>query len=150
MKEMITQVADELDDVVESATKWLRRIGERAASQKPAPGKWSKKEILGHLIDSASNNHHRFIRAQETDTLFFPAYDQDSWVEKQHYNEAVWAELIDLWRHYNRHLSQVVRHMPADRLRTQCTITPNDPVTLEYLVRDYLEHLKHHLKQLRD
>src|ERR1051325_8023102 len=100
---METDVAGELLDVVEVASKSLRRIGDTEASLRTAPGNWSKKEILGHLLDSAVNNHHRFVRAQQVEQFTFPAYAQEHWVSSQAYAERPWPELVDLWHLYNRH-----------------------------------------------
>ena len=66
-------------------------------------GSWTKKEILGHLIDSAAINHQRFVRAQFTDDLVFDGYVQDDWVKVQDYQNRDWRELVELWHGYNRH-----------------------------------------------
>jgi hypothetical protein len=145
---MQAHVADELSQVVETASEMLGRVSEEAALTKPADGKWSKKQILGHLIDSAVNNHHRFVRAQEVEELSFPRYEQKHWVDVQGYEESSWTELIELWRLYNRHLAQVIRRIPDGSLKVACRIGPQEPVSLEFLVEDYLVHLKHHLGQL--
>src|SRR5262249_57497371 len=105
---MATDVAGELLSVVEAASESLRKIGDPEASQRSAPGNWSKKEILGHLLDSAANNHHRFVRAQQVKELTFPAYEQEHWVSSQGYEERPWEELIDLWRLYHPPLSPVL------------------------------------------
>jgi hypothetical protein len=141
-------IAVDLLQVVDSAAERLCTLQDPEVSHPRAPGKWSPKEILGHLIDSASNNHHRFVRAQEVDALTFPKYAQEHWVRVQGYHESSWPELVELWRLYNRHLAQVIGRIPPERLDTVCTITPNAPVTLGFLVEDYLEHLKHHLRQI--
>src|SRR5262245_61396635 len=83
-------------------------IPDREARVPRAPGKWSRKEILGHLIDSAANNHARFVRGQASDDLVFSGYDQEAWVRTQRYNERPWADLVALWREYNLHLAHVI------------------------------------------
>ena len=139
------EVALELRVTIEAATERLSSISDAQASHKPEPTKWSKKEIIGHLIDSASNNHQRFVRAQEGEVLIFPKYTQDYWVAVQHYNSASWQLLLSLWASYNLHLANVIENiLPEARLRL-CKIGSNDPVTLDFLVSDYLVHLKHHL-----
>jgi hypothetical protein len=141
-------VANELVGVVETAFAKLRLLHETEVTLKPAPGKWSKKETLGHLMDSATNNHQRFIRAQLTDEFVFPGYDQDEWVRRQDYNSKPWVELVDLWRLFNRHVAHTMRSIPEERLESICRIGTGNPVTLGYIVEDYLSHLKHHLAQL--
>jgi hypothetical protein len=139
-------VADELIRVVDAAAAHLHAVFLTAAAQPRAPGKWSKKEELGHLLDSAVNNHHRFIRAQETEHLVFPTYEQEVWVAVQAFRSSDWAELIDLWRLYNRHLARVIASIPQEKLGHMCTIGPREPVNLAFLIEDYLVHMKHHLR----
>ena len=130
-----------------------------AAAARPAPGKWSPKQIIGHLIDSASNNHQRFVRAQFKDDLIFEGYAQEDWVRSQAYNEEPWPLLVGLWRHYNLHLAHVMRHAPeAARSAARAEhnfhrigfapVSPGEPSTLEHLMLDYIEHLKSHLRQI--
>ncbi len=139
-------VADELVRIVDSAAAGLRAVSTMEAAQPRGPGKWSKREELGHLLDSAVNNHHRFIRAQLTERLLFPAYAQEAWVALQGYHGSDWVELVELWHLYNRHLAQVIARIPQDKLTHMCTIDHREPVSLAFLVEDYLEHLKHHLR----
>ena len=145
---MATDVAGELLGVVEAASESLRRIGDPEASLKNGPDNWSKKEILGHLLDSAVNNHHRFVRAQQVKELRFPAYEQEHWVNSQGYQDRSWPELVDLWRLYNRHLAHVISLIPEEKLAVICVIGTNEPVSLGYLVADYLVHMRHHLQGL--
>ncbi len=151
-------VETDLRRTVEDAARALLAFGDAKASQKPAPGKWSPKEILGHLVDSASHNHQRFVRAQFTEDLVFPGYEQERWVSAQNYQGAPWTELVALWRSYNLHLSRVIAGIPApargalrhrhnlDEIAWK-TIPAGQPATLEYFLRDYVEHLKHHVAQ---
>jgi hypothetical protein len=145
---MATDVAGDLLSVVEAASESLRRIGDQEASLRSAPGQWSKKEILGHLVDSAVNNHQRFVRAQEVDQLSFPAYTQEHWVRSQGYAECLWLDLVDLWRLYNRHLAHVISRIPEEKLVVICVIGSEKPVSLGYLVEDYVTHLRHHVQEL--
>ena len=111
-------------------------------------GGWSRKQVLGHLIDSASNNHQRFVRATLQGSLDFPGYEQQGWVRVQAVEEAPWPALIDLWTSYNRHLAHVIAHLPPAQLEAACRIGSGEPVTLRFLVEDYLRHLLHHLTQV--
>ena len=131
----------------ESADKLLE-YSEDEAGKRPEPGKWSKKEILGHLLDSASNNHQRFVRMQFENNLRLPAYEQDQWVSAQHYNTIAWNELVRFWEAYNLHLLHVLRHVNPDKLSNTATIGTLDEMTLEFIIEDYVGHLKHHLEQI--
>lgn len=151
---------EEFERTIEEGAERLRGMMEDEAGLKPAPGAWSAKEVLGHLIDSAANNHQRFVRAQFTDELVFPGYAQDEWIAAQHYGEAPWQRLVELWRLYNLHLLHVVSRIPVEQLERPRhphsldriafrLVDESESATLEYLIRDYVEHLKHHLGQIR-
>jgi hypothetical protein len=144
---MVETIADELQTVVNAATPELRMIDASVASTKTAPDVWSIKEILGHLVDSAANNHQRFVRAHEVETLTFPSYDQDKWVKVQDYQHCSWLDLIEFWRLYNLQLVRVIRQMPASKLSMECKLGSNSPETLAKVIEHYLVHLKHHLQQ---
>ena len=111
-------------------------------------GNWSAKEILGHLIDSAANNHQRFVRGQLDCELISPGYAQNEWVETERFNNREWTDLIQFWLAYNRHLLHVMSHAAPDRLGTVVHVGNDDPVTLEFVMIDYVRHLRHHLEQL--
>jgi DinB family protein len=151
-------VVDELRRTVDRASGRLLQYADAEAARRPGPGKWSRKEIVGHLIDSACNNHGRFVRAQLQDELVFPGYDQDAWVRVQRYQDRPWADLVALWRTYNHQIAHVMATTDAlqltrprprhnlDELAWQ-TVSAADPTTLEYFMRDYVDHLNHHLRQ---
>jgi DinB superfamily len=128
----------------------FRSLDESKASYKPDEKTWSLKEILGHLIDSASNNHQRFVRAQYFNQTNFPSYAQDEWVAIQRYNERQWKELLTLWTAYNLHLAHIISNIPREQLDTECTIGDGEPVTLAYIIVDYLGHMQHHIKQMEE
>jgi len=144
---------------VESSAQQMLVVAEAQSEMRPAPGQWSAKEILGHLIDSAANNHRRFVEAQLKDDLIFSGYDQERWVAVQRYQQASWTGLIALWKAYNLHLARVIASCPEEVLRqpreqhTLDRIAPqlasqDTPASLELLIRDYYAHLEMHLGQL--
>lgn len=139
---------EEFKSTLKRAQKQLSAITEAESSVIPSTGKWSKKQILGHLIDSASNNHQRFVRAQLGHELVFPAYEQEGWVVVQQHQQRAWSDLVALWQDYNRHLLHLIVSVPADKLDRRCVIGNSNPVTLEFLMKDYVVHLKHHLRQI--
>ncbi len=143
----VAPVARDLRATIDAALPKLQAISDAAAGEPRAPGKWSRKEIIGHLIDSASNNHQRFIRAQEGSRLSFPPYEQNHWSASQQCNARPWTELVTLWHAYNLHLAHVMEHIPDRHLAVPCFIESDAPVTLEFLVTDYVRHLRHHLAQ---
>jgi RimJ/RimL family protein N-acetyltransferase len=149
----------ELRQLITTNLPLLREASEERAAWKPGPDDWSAKQVLGHLIDSAANNHQRFVRAQFTQDLVFPGYPQEEWVIAQHYQEAYWQELLDLWAAYNLHLARVMAQTPTEaRLRPRLphnldqiawqTVPRETPATLEYLMSDYNGHLRMHLGQI--
>ncbi len=142
------ELANEIRAEVERASARLRSLGEADASSSPAPGKWSKKEIVGHLIDSAANNHQRFVRAQFANPFAWPGYEQESWVSVHRYRERPWADIVAVWVALNAQLTAVVEGVPAEKLQTQCSIGGSGVVTLQWLMQDYLRHMRHHLQQL--
>ena len=136
-----------LASVVAHALPLLSAIPEDAASKKPAPNKWSKKEILGHLIDSAANNHQRFMRLQLQAEISLPGYDQDDWVRLNRYQQRTWNEIVTLWSAYNRHLASVIESLDHSALG-HVWHAPDGDVTLEFIASDYVRHLQHHLAQI--
>lgn len=138
----------ELEAIMFMALPRLLSISEAESSLHRDAGKWSKKEILGHLIDSASNNHQRFVRAQLSSEIRLPEYEQTEWVKTQGYQTESWESLIALWKAYNLHLLHIAAGISNDRLASLCFIGDNKPVTLEALVADYVRHLKHHVQQI--
>jgi hypothetical protein len=144
----MNDLSQRLLSVVEAAEPKLRKISETESALPIKAGGWSRKQVLGHLIDSASNNHQRFVRAALQESLDFPAYDQDGNIRVQVPQEADWSLLISLWAAYNRYLAHVIAHLPASELETVCRIGSSEPVTLTFLVTDYVTHLLHHLKQV--
>jgi DinB superfamily len=134
--------------IVNETEPLLREISEHESAAPLRAGGWSRKEVIGHLIDSASNNHQRFVRAALQESLEFPGYDQNGCIRVQAPASADWNLLVSLWAVYNRYLAHVIAHLPASKLDTPCRIGSADPVTLEFLANDYVRHLVHHLEQI--
>lgn len=146
----IAQVADELFELADTQM-----------SKPRTEGGWSRKQILGHLIDSASVNHQRFIEAQLTDSIYFTGYAHQQWVELQGYKDADWEELVTLWCAFNMQLCTLVERIPSaviDKLHCDHSyhetafreLPADEPSTLGYLIADYFAHLQYHLDQLLD
>jgi hypothetical protein len=142
------ELSEKLVRAVQSAEGKLRHVSEAESGTPALKGGWSRKQVLGHLIDSASNNHQRFVRATLQGSLEFPHYDQDGCVRVQAVQNAPWPLLVSLWTDYNLYLAHVIAHLPADKLKAHCRIGEDKPVTLRFLAEDYLTHLLHHLGQI--
>jgi DinB superfamily len=143
-----SRIARDVLATIESELPKLRAIAEDTASEPRAAGKWSPKQVMGHLIDSALNNHQRFVRAQLSSSLSFPGYTQESWVTAQAYQDRSWADILTLWAEVNRHLAHVIGRISRHALVTPCTIGEGAPVTLRFVLEDYVRHLHHHLAQV--
>jgi len=150
---------DEFRETISTASGQLLQISAEKSQLPRAAGKWSPKEIIGHLIDSASNNHQRFVRAQFSDDLIFAGYEQEGWVRIQNYQGESWAELVQFWKLYNQHILHVMSLVPEETRRklrykhnlhqiASDTLSESEPVTLEWFMRDYVDHMKKHLGQI--
>jgi hypothetical protein len=142
------EVSEQLLLAVNVAEPRLRKFTGTETETPLLSGGWSRKQVLGHLIDSASNNHQRFVRAALQSPIDFPGYDQQGCVRLQAPQEADWALLVSLWASYNRYLAHVLTRIPAAKLETSCRIGSGDTVTLAFLATDYVTHLLHHLRQI--
>lgn len=149
----------ELRNAIKKTMPLLKNIGDEASRQPRSPGKWCPREIIGHLVDSASNNHQRFVRAWFQEDLVFPGYDQDAWVSVQSYRDAPWNDLIELWRLFNLQIARLMEDTPEElllkpRVRHNLDVlawkplSREHPATLDYFMADYVAHLKHHLNQI--
>src|ERR1700686_4293980 len=126
-------LSDELRGLVDAVEPRLHQVSESATTRSILAGGWSRKQLLGHLIDSASNNHQRFVRAALQDSLEFPGYDQDGWQNVQAAQDVPWETLLALWANYNRYLAHIITRLPAAKLDVPCRISSNQPVTLRFL-----------------
>jgi DinB superfamily len=144
----MTAAIERLRFAVRTLPGVLSRFSEAESEERPSPERWTKKEVLGHLIDSASNNHQRFVRGQITAGQDFPNYQQEPWVRIQNYQAARWNDLIDLWRAYNTHLLHVAGCMSEEGQQATCRVGGGSAVTLAWLFVDYVDHLEHHLQKM--
>lgn len=145
---MIEESINRLSYIIHEAPKLLMGIGEKKMLLKPSIDKWSKKEILGHLIDSATNNHQRFVRAQfEMNPEI--VYDQNLWNKFNFYQEIDSIQIINFWTIYNKQILEIIKRISPENLKKQVKINDN-LLPIDFLIVDYVEHLEHHLKQLID
>src|SRR5215472_9647191 len=111
-------------------------------------GGWTRKQILGHLLDSAANNRQRFVRATIDGSYAGPSYAQDAWVEAHGYTHLSWKTLVEWWNVEHNILLAVVERIPEERMAAMCTVGQGEPVTLQYLIEDYTRHQFHHFEQI--
>jgi len=146
------QLINELLNTVDHYAGQLKTLSEPTLTARPAPAKWSKKEIVGHLVDSAQNNIQRFVRAQHEEKDVHILYRQEDWVRLQNYQDYPTADLLQLWVLLNRHLGHIWTQMDARSWALTCKMGANmeepETWTLDTLAIDYLRHLKHHLTQI--
>jgi hypothetical protein len=144
----LEQAADRLARLLETMPPRLASITNDDAARRSGPDRWAPKEILGHLIDSAGNNHQRFVRGQLSAGVDSPGYEQESWVAAQSYLTEPWPDLMNLWLFFNRHLLHLMRNVREDALDTPIAIAGEAPVPLSFVMIDYVRHLEHHLAQI--
>jgi hypothetical protein len=143
----VNDVLRDLRTLVAETGPRLGAIGEEQSLDR-GPGKWSRREILGHLVDSALNNHQRVVRGQLAVELVFPGYQQDEWVAVQGFHDRPWKDTVSLWTVANHHLAEAIARVPDEQLDTPWTLASERPITLEFMIRDYPKHLRHHLQQI--
>jgi hypothetical protein len=144
----LSDLAKHLAALTESASGLSARLSEKEWREPYAAGKWTRLEVLGHLVDSAAHNHQRFARALHEESLTAPGYNGDRQVREQHYAEAPIPVLAQAWCAHNRLLSFVIGQIPTDKEQTPCSIGMYAPVTLRELAFDYVAHMEHHLRQM--
>ena len=141
------EIATHLNEIVNASSEQMKKLSAQDWEFRKAPEKWSRKEILGHMIDSAANNHQRFVRAQYGDKTPI-SYDGNKWVSVEKHHDAPTGNLIGLWAFYNLHLAHIISNIPKEKYNVLFNADAAEPKTLEWLVQDYIHHLVHHLKQI--
>jgi hypothetical protein len=126
----------------------LRLLPTDSVKHKPAPNTWSPKEELGHLLDSAANNHQRIVRTQIEEKPAMPGYDGNAWVELHRYQQRDWETLIGLWVSLNRQLLAAAEAAKDSAWSQTCTIGDSAPLSLQFVFDDYVEHMLHHLRHI--
>jgi len=144
-------IADELHAAVSAFYTRYRDLDDASATRRPKEGEWSPKEIIGHLVDSASNNQQRFVRLQLQERLVFPGYGLDNtrWVAIEHYNEMRFSDLLTLWMLYNVLIGNIIRSADPEKLQNYWDRGERRNTLLE-LMTDYVRHLKEHIASLTD
>jgi len=157
------ELSSALSSAINENFEFLQHLKDPA--KKPQPDKWSPKQIIGHLIDSANNNHRRFVKAQLQDNLVFLGYKQEGWVDAQNYQEADWLELLGMWKTYNLFICKVIENISEEKLNYMTTEHCFDKMAwgkhtekfpkegaasnLAFLIEDYIGHLEHHVQQIK-
>lgn len=137
-----------LRDLLIQVPERLLSLPAGQVGRKPSPSKWSPKEELGHLLDSAANNHQRIVRTQLEEKPAMPGYDGDRWVELHRYQQRPWPELIELWRYLNQQLLVAAEAVPNSAWARTCTIADSGPLTLQFVFDDYIKHMMEHLRHM--
>jgi len=137
-----------LRQLLEVVPARLAKLSKEKVESKPTSASWSAKEELGHLLDSAANNHQRIVRAQLQDSPAMPGYEQNKWVAIHGYQGRDWKELIDVWLALNRQLLAAAERVPDSGWSRKLTVGDSEPLTLEFVFDDYVTHMLHHLKHI--
>ncbi|CAG0995133.1 hypothetical protein ARNL5_03559 [Anaerolineae bacterium] len=152
---VLNNTINRMEQLIREVPERIRKINKSEFESKPQPEKWSKKEILGHLCDSAVNNLSRFIRAQfEPRPFAILRYAQDDWVRCNKYQEKETEDLLALWVTLNHHIAYVVSKIPEERLSVVCDLGDaafrdgDVEKNLLWLIEDYVVHMEYHLKQI--
>jgi DinB superfamily len=134
--------------LIERLPASLQALPADKVGHKPSPNAWSPKQELGHLLDSAANNHQRIVRTPLEDKPAMPSYDGDQWVALHRYQEWSWPVLIETWVALNRQLLSAAEGVPDSAWSRTCTIADSGPLTLKFVFDDYLDHMLHHLRHM--
>jgi len=137
-----------LRNLLELVPVRLGQLSANVVESKPSQTRWSPKEELGHLLDSAANNHQRIVRAQLEENPAMPGYEQNRWAAVHAYSRREWKELIKVWQALNRQLLAAAETVPADGWSRTLTVAGSEPLTLQFVFEDYLAHMLHHLQHI--
>jgi hypothetical protein len=137
-----------LRELVQRVPDRLEKLPKDMVEIKPTPSNWSPKEELGHLLDSAANNHQRIVRAQFEDNPAMPGYEQNRWVAVHAYQRRNWKELIEVWQAMNRQLLAAAEAVPNSAWSRTLTVAGSEPLTLQFVFDDYVVHMLHHLHHI--
>jgi hypothetical protein len=143
---MVTQAIQRFSFLMDTIPALLHQISKVDFAAKPALNTWSKKEVVGHLIDSATNNHQRFVRAQFEEKPSIQ-YNQNGWNTYSYYNDRDGEQIINFWYAYNMQLIEIIKRIPEDKLDNEVSVGDN-VYTLIFLIEDYVAHMEHHLKKV--
>lgn len=146
---MVQDLSSSLARLIQRELPLLRAVPDATVETRPGgTTTWSPKEELGHLIDSAANNHIRFVRALIEPEFHGPSYAQNDWVRLHRYQEMPWLKIVEFWFHYNTFIAALLKSVPAEKLSTPCFVGSGAAVSLEFLVNDYVLHMQHHVDHL--
>ncbi|NNG26191.1 MAG: DinB family protein [Ignavibacteriaceae bacterium] len=151
MNEELKDVVNRLKNNIKTVPGKFLNFPEEKLNKKAAPTKWSKKELLGHLVDSAANNHHRFVKAQfQEEPFYMDDYAQNEWVDVQKYNDKETRSLVELWKVYNQHILFIMENIPKKNLKIKCIAEDafENAETIFLLMKDYVDHMDHHLNKI--
>lgn len=152
---LMNNIINRMNQLISEIPEKVLAIPEDTLTVKPAENKWSKKEIIGHLCDSAFNNHSRFIRAQfQPEPFKIVRYEQDEWVKLNNYQNIPAKEILDLWVRLNRQIVNIITAMPSDKLAVMCDLGTaafregDVEKNMLWLIEDYVLHMEYHLHQV--
>jgi hypothetical protein len=142
------ELSERLESVVAPALVWLGKLSDAQASVPERAGKWSAKQVIGHLTDSAVNNLGRIVRMQIATGMKLPGYEQNEWVELQHYSEREWSKVLEAWAALNGQVAWAVAHVEKAKLANTAEVAGSE-LTLGFLIEDYIAHMEHHLRAMQ-